>query len=118
MSGIESNGDPVEAVRAKLEDLKARYAFREPERGDLENPDIKWRMEKPDYTKANYQYLKGKTQNHAEGSLEDVVENLVKKWEMQASHFADFNQWTEVDHENYKLSVNGGRQVCGWICGL
>ena len=113
MSGIDSNGDSVEAVRAKLEDLKARYAFREPERGDLENPDIKWRMEKPDYTKANYQYLKGKTKNHAEGSLEDVVENLVKKWEMQASHFADFNQWTEVDHENYKLSVNAGKFVDG-----
>ena len=67
MSGIDNNEESVEAVREKLEDLKARYAFREPERGDMENPDIEWRIERPDYTKANYQYLKGKTQNHAEG---------------------------------------------------
>ena len=67
MSGIDNNEESVEAVREKLEDLKARYAFREPERGGMENPDIEWRIEKPNYTKANYQYLKGKTQNHAEG---------------------------------------------------
>ena len=43
------------------------------------------------------------------------MENLVKKWEMQASHFADFHQWTEVDHENHKLSVNGGEFVDGSV---
>ena len=67
MSGIDNNQESTESVREKLEDLKARYAFREPERGDMDNPDIEWRIEKPDYIKANYQYLKGKTQNHAEG---------------------------------------------------
>ena len=71
MSGIDNNEESVESVREKLEDLKARYAFREPERGDLDNPDIEWRIEKPDYPKANYQYLKGKMQNHAEG--EEIV---------------------------------------------
>ena len=115
MSGIDNNTESIDSVREKLEDLKGRYAFREPERGDLENPDIEWRIEKPDYTKANYQYLKGKTQNHEEGSLEDVVENLVKKWEMQASHYKHFEQWTEVDHENYKVSVNGGEIVSGRV---
>ena len=166
MSGIDNNTESVDSVREKLEDLKVRYAFREPERGDLENPDIEWRIEKPDYTKANYQYLKGKTQNHTEGnscgvqckiesvstfhiinhkrshiimtslfvstvkylsafvfscthhfqgSLEDVVENLVKKWEMQASHFKNFDQWTEIDHENYKVSVNGRDFVDGHV---
>ena len=70
MSGIDNNEESVESVREKLEDLKVRYAFREPERGDMDNPDIEWRIEKPDYTKANYQYLKGKTQNHPEGSKE------------------------------------------------
>ena len=44
-----------------------------------------------------------------------MVENLVKKWEMQASHFKDFNQWTEVDHENYKVSVNGGEFIDGSV---
>ena len=30
--------------------------------------------------------------NHAAGSLEEVVENLVKTWEMEASHKTDFSQ--------------------------
>lgn len=33
---------------------------------------------------ADLEYLKGRTQNHKEGSLEKVVENLVKTWEMEA----------------------------------
>ena len=41
------------------------------------------------------------------GSLEETVENLVKTWETQASHFKDFNQWTTIDRDNYKVSVNG-----------
>ena len=69
MSGIEENTEDVEIVREKVEDLKTRYGFREPDRGNFEDENIEWRHEKPDYTKANYQYLKGKTQNHAEGAF-------------------------------------------------
>lgn len=54
-------------VRAKLEELKTKYDFCEPDRGDLDNPNTVWRSGKPDYTKANYQYLCGKTQNHKPG---------------------------------------------------
>ena len=36
MSGIDYNTEDVEAVREKLEDLKNRFDFREPDRGDLE----------------------------------------------------------------------------------
>ena len=57
----------MDVIREKLEDLRNRYGFREPDRGNLEDPEIVWRTEKPDYTKANYQFLKGKTQNHAAG---------------------------------------------------
>ena len=67
MSGIEENREDVEIVRQKLEDLKTRFDFKEPDRGVIEDESIVWRNEKPDYTKANYQYLRGKTQNHAEG---------------------------------------------------
>ena len=69
MSG-DIRGQPdsdSEVIQEKLEDLKVRYGFREPERGNLDDPDIVWRFGKPDYTKANYQFLKSKTQNHAEG---------------------------------------------------
>ena len=30
--------------------------------------------------------------NHEKGSLEEVVENLVKTWEMEATHKIDFDQ--------------------------
>ena len=56
----------------------------------MEGEDIKWRFgAPPDYTLANLEYLKGKTRAHAEGSLEQVVENLVKTWEMERSHKLD-----------------------------
>eukprot|EP00435_Cladocopium_sp_Y103_P058088 s682_g20.t1 len=45
---------------------------------------IEWRFGgKPDYALANLKYLQGKTKNHAAGSLELIVENLVKTWEME-----------------------------------
>ena len=47
--------------------------------------------------------------------MEELVENLVKTWEMQASHFKDFNQWTTIDHENYTVSVNGGEVTEGKV---
>ena len=55
-------------------------------RGDLDNPVHKWRHGKPDYSVVNLEYLKGRTQSHAADSLEKVVENLVKAWEMEAEH--------------------------------
>ena len=78
MSGIDSDAahEPIEVVREKLDDLKAKYGFREPDRGDLDNPEIEWRSGQPDYTRANYQYLKGKTQNHAAGRISEVVDEL------------------------------------------
>ena len=114
----------AEYFRADLDRLIAKYGFKEPDRGNLDDEMIKWREGKPDYTKvtkcvschmttwwrtwcpswstrcsdalkssprtlfrqANFEFLTGKTQNHAAGSLEEVVENLVKSWESEASH--------------------------------
>ena len=42
------------------------------------------------------------------GSLEDIVENLVKTWESEASHKLDLNQWTSIDVNNYTVQVNNG----------
>ena len=124
--------EPLETVQEKLNDLKTKFGFREPDRGDLDNPEIEWRVGKPDYTRANYQYLKGKTQNHKAGlsicicerekkknlypgSLEILVENLVKTWETQASHFKDFSQWTTIDHDNYTIKVNDDEELEGTV---
>lgn len=115
MDEAEGYIESLEEVRTKLEDLKKRFKFVEPDRGNLDDASIVWRTEKPDYTRANYQYLKGKTQNHEAGSLEELVENLVKTWECQASHFMDFDQWTTIDHSNYKVQVNGEEELDGKV---
>lgn len=47
--------------------------------------------------------------NHSAESLERLVENLVKTWEMEASHKAEFTQWTTVDHNNYSIRANNGK---------
>ncbi|CAH1267015.1 Hypp3657 [Branchiostoma lanceolatum] len=97
------------AARQDLERLKKEFNFLEPDRGDLDSPTIKWRFAKPDYTQANLEYMKGKTKNHPAGSLELVVENLVKRWEMEASHFQDLDQWTTINKERLCAQANGGK---------
>ena len=47
------------------------------------------------------------------GSLEEIVENIVKTWEFEASHKADINQWTSIDRTNYKVQVNNGPVIDG-----
>ena len=37
--------------RSDLENLKKKYGFKEPDRGNLDDPIILWRVGKPDYTK-------------------------------------------------------------------
>jgi hypothetical protein len=58
-----------------------------PERKYLDDePDHVWRNGKPDYTVVNQAYLSGKTRNWVAGSLEAVVESVVKTLEMEISH--------------------------------
>ncbi|XP_047124500.1 uncharacterized protein LOC124807076 [Hydra vulgaris] len=93
--------------------LKENIAFLLPDRGNLDDPSIKWRSGKPDYTRANSEFFKGKTMNHPEGSIEKFVEDLVKTWEMECSHKIDFQQWNTVNHETYCISANGGKKFSG-----
>ena len=57
-----------------------------PHRQHMDDPNIVWREGKPDFTQVNKAYLEGRTRVHKEGSLEKIVEDLVKTWEMEASH--------------------------------
>lgn len=47
---------------------------------------INWRTKKPDFTELDRYFMKEKSRNHQENSLEMIVENLVKTWEMEATH--------------------------------
>ena len=51
----------------KLLKLMGKFGFREPDRGNLDDPEIKWREGKPNYDRANAAFLEGKTQNHEQG---------------------------------------------------
>jgi hypothetical protein len=43
--------------------------------------DMKWRNGLPNYDKANTLFQQQKSKNHPIGSLENLVQNLVKNWE-------------------------------------
>ena len=60
----------------------------------MEDPGIQWREGKPDFTQVNKAYLEGRTRIHRDGSLEKIVEDLVKSWEMEASHKTN-TSWKE-----------------------
>lgn len=98
-------------IDKQLADLEAAHGFTRPDRGDLNDPKVHWREGKPDYRKADLIYYQGKTRNHAPGSLEMIVENLVKKWEMELTHLPNPEEWSSVDLTQYLLQVNGGKEV-------
>lgn len=50
-----------------------------------------------------------KQSNHDASSLESLVENLVKNWEIEASHKTDVHEWRTVDAERYTFAINGGK---------
>ncbi|KXT10871.1 hypothetical protein AC579_8991 [Pseudocercospora musae] len=46
--------------------------------------------------------------NHEPGSLEEMVENLVKNWEVEASFKPRLSDWRTIDHEKYSFAMGGG----------
>ncbi|CRK98758.1 CLUMA_CG012009, isoform B [Clunio marinus] len=83
----------------------------EPDRGNLDDSTIEWRNGKPNYTLANLAYLKGKCMKHEKGSLEMIVQNAVKTWEMEASHKKNPNQWKTIIQDKYNVQTNNGRVI-------
>jgi hypothetical protein len=46
--------------------------------------------------------------SHEAASLPNLVENLVKNWEVEASFKSDISDWRTIDPANYTFSINGG----------
>ena len=59
----------------------------------------------PDYSLTNYFFMKERTKKHAEGSLELIVENLVKTWEMERSHKPDAFDHHTIDYSNFSMFI-------------
>lgn len=47
------------------------------------------------------------------GSLEEIVQNAIKTWEMELSHKARLSDFKSVSPGRFRLSVNGGRARSG-----
>ncbi|KAK5131716.1 hypothetical protein LTR08_000604 [Meristemomyces frigidus] len=75
---------------------------------------VKWRYGRaPDYSKTRKVWEEGKKMNHAAGSLPQLVENLVKNWEVEASFKPRLEDWRTIDHKNYSFAINGGPPQSG-----
>ncbi|PUZ54923.1 hypothetical protein GQ55_5G170900 [Panicum hallii var. hallii] len=77
--------------------------------GDGEK-DTVWRHgAPPTYDAVNALFEAERTQEWPAGSLEEVVQNAVKTWEMELSHKARLSDFKSVSPGRFTLSVNGGR---------
>ncbi|KAF2116869.1 hypothetical protein BDV96DRAFT_464445, partial [Lophiotrema nucula] len=67
-----------------------------------------WRYGRaPDYSKTRKMFHETKRMSHEAGSLPDLVQNLVKNWEVEASFKPTLSDWRTVDPENYSFAING-----------
>jgi len=97
---------------------RPRRRSRSPERvppvefADYEpSPDTVWRFGRPNYARVNKAYFQYRTKIHPEGSLESIVNKLVKNWEVESHHIADAKQWKTMDTTKFKAALNGGCPV-------
>ena len=58
--------------------------------------EVEWRSGRPDYSMTNQFLEKERTCNHAEGSLNAIAHNLVRTFEMEATHKTNPQQWLSV----------------------
>ncbi|KAE8154051.1 hypothetical protein BDV25DRAFT_136196 [Aspergillus avenaceus] len=80
----------------------------------LKDKDAAWRYgHPPDYAKTRAFYEGSKTMKHEAGSLPDLVEKLVKNWEIEASFKTSLDDWRTIDRTKYTFSLNGGKPQTG-----
>jgi hypothetical protein len=75
----------------------------------LKDSTATWRYgTPPDYSNTRRVFAETKRMNHEAGSLPDLVENLVKNWEIEASFKPNLEDWRTVNHQKYTFAINGG----------
>ncbi|MEB3215853.1 MAG: ester cyclase [Nostocales cyanobacterium 94392] len=71
--------------------------------------DNEWRGgNPPDYSESNQGLASESQANHEMGSLEAIVENLVRTFELEASFKTNPQQWLSVVKDKFRMSSNGG----------
>ncbi|KAF9892319.1 hypothetical protein FE257_002096 [Aspergillus nanangensis] len=80
----------------------------------LKDTDAAWRHGgPPDYSKTRAFFEETKTMTHEAGSLPQLVENIVKNWEIEASFKTSLSDWRTIDQDTYTFSLNGGPPQTG-----
>ena len=51
--------------------------------------------------------------SHTAGSLPELVQNLVKNWEVEASFKTSLSDWRTIDHANYSFAINSSAPQTG-----
>ncbi|MGQ4648452.1 SnoaL-like polyketide cyclase [Lyngbya aestuarii] len=71
--------------------------------------DAEWRYQTPpDYSRQDESFKQESQFNYPEGSLEALVHNLVRTFEMEASYKTNPEQWLSIVADKFKISTNGG----------
>ncbi|NER27197.1 MAG: ester cyclase [Symploca sp. SIO1C4] len=71
--------------------------------------DVEWRYQQPpDYSRQNEFFKKESQFNYPESSLEAIVHNLVRTFEMEASYKTNPEQWLSIVADKFQISTNGG----------
>ncbi|RHY34220.1 hypothetical protein DYB32_001875 [Aphanomyces invadans] len=100
---LQGNGGLIGQAKDEICTLQTHFGQIVPFRGNLDDPSIQWRIGKPDYALLDLAFLQGKTHNHPQQSLEWMVQNLMKKWEMEVSHKANLDQWSTMHSDMFTV---------------
>ncbi|KAF8403549.1 hypothetical protein HHK36_011653 [Tetracentron sinense] len=75
-----------------------------------ESQNTKWRFgAPPNYDVVNKLFEEGRTKIWPPGSIEEKVQNLVKKWEMEMLHKTCFDGYKTANLKKYRISLNDVR---------
>jgi len=73
--------------------------------------NVEWRYgNAPDYSRSQENLATESTRNHLKGSLEAIVENLVRTFEMEVSFKSNPQQWLSIVNDKFRVTTNGGAE--------
>lgn len=73
------------------------------------NTNVTWRYgEQPDYTRSNEKLAQESLRNHPANSLELLVQNLVRTFDIEANFKTNPQEWLSVVQDKFRMSTNGG----------
>ena len=84
-----------------------------------QSTDVEWRYQAPpDYSRSKENLKSESRCNHLEGTLEAIVQNLVRAFEMEASFKSNPQEWLSVVSDKFRVSTNGGQEYTAAELGI